>query len=216
MIKPLIYLTLMALSLGLSACSTFSRSDSSGYIDESDDPSTAKQFFMEKGNQKFENAKEELGYTSGRPLNENEAAAVFARVELNRLEGTLSYDQEKKQYYSLKPFFNNDLERIYFLRLPDKEARARWAANKGVTSNETQFDPVVTGMIEKNDISKGMSREAVKQSWGEPEFVDVAGNSIYGNERWRYNKLVSTDEGYKSETRIIYFESGRVTGWETL
>ncbi|MEK6556591.1 MAG: hypothetical protein AABZ31_15180, partial [Bdellovibrionota bacterium] len=70
-------------------------------------------------------------------------------------------------------------------------------------------------LIENNDIARGMSRNAVIQSWGNPDMEEFAGNPVYGNERWVYNKQVSTDQGYKQERRLIYFEAGRVVGWET-
>jgi len=204
-------------SLGLSACSLIdTRSESSGYADQTNAPSTAQEFYQERGAKNFNAAKEELGIQSGREVGEAEAQAIRMRVDLNRLERNLQNSQDQKQYYSLKPYFRSDAERIYFLRLPTKEARDRWANNQGITSNETVFDPSTNQLIEKNDIARGMSRGAVRQSWGEPDFVETAGNTMYGNERWRYSKQVSTEEGYKNETRIIFFESGRVVGWETL
>jgi hypothetical protein len=210
-------LSLVVLSLGLSACSLLNeRSGSSGYADVDSGPSAAQEFYRERGAKSFQSAKEELGILDNRELSEQEVRAVRNRVELNRLESRVENAQEKKQYYGLKPYFRNDGERIYFLKLPSREARERWASSQGLSTNETTFDSGITGLIEKNDIAKGMSRGAVRQSWGEPDFVETAGDQLYGNERWRYNKLVSTDEGYKSETRIIFFESGRVVGWETL
>lgn len=204
------------LSLGLTACSLFQRSDISGYAESGNNPSSAQEFYRIRQAKAFTAAKEELGIQSERELSEDEFQAVQARVELNRLEKGLNSSPEKKQYYALKPYFNNDLERIYFLRLPTREIRERWAARKGLTTNETAFDPGIMELIEKNDVARGMSRGAVRQSWGEPDFIEVAGKDLYGNERWRYTKLVSTEDGYKSETRIIFFEAGRVVGWETL
>ena len=208
-------LLIIILSIGLSACSLLNRSQSSGYTNSDTGPSTAQQFYIERQTMSFQEAKRDLGLEAAPSLNENQIQAVYARAELNRLEGTIRSSAEKKQYFSLKPYFHDDLERIYFLRLPDRETRARWVQSKGISTNETTFDPVITNLIDNNDISRGMSRTAVRQSWGDPDFVEVAGDSMYGNERWRYNKLVSNEDGYKSETRTIYFESGRVVGWET-
>lgn len=205
-------------SLGLTACSGLAtRSDSSGYADrDPQTPSTAEQYYSEKRRDAWGQAKEELGYTSPKELNEAEINTIRTRTELHRLEKSLNNDAEKKQYYSYKPYFRSDNERVQFLKLPTKEVRERWARGRGLSTEETTFSPVINQLIENNDVAKGMSKNAVRQSWGEPEFVEVAGNPLYGNERWRYNKLVSTEEGYKQETRLIYFEAGRVVGWETL
>ena len=58
-----------------------------------------------------------------------------------------------------------------------------------------------------------MSKRAVQESWGEPERIEVAGNPTYGNERWKYSTYVSSTEGFNEEERMIYFEGGRVVGW---
>jgi hypothetical protein len=202
--------------LGLSACSIISRSDNSGYNDLTESgPSTIEDFYRERKAKVWQETKEDLSIPAGAELGENEIQNIRTRIELNRLEKKLQSDIEKKQYFTLKPFFNNDSERVYYLKLPTQEARERWSNSRGISSVETAFNKQDTALIEKNDIAKGMSKNAVTQSWGEPDFVEVAGNSLYGNERWRYNKLVSTEEGYKNEMRFIYFDSGRVVGWET-
>lgn len=211
-------LTLLVLSLGLSACSTIlQRSERSGYADDGESRvETIEEYYSEKQKLRFDRAREELGISEGRPLTEGEVAAIRTRVELHRLEQALTHDAEKRQYYSYKPYFRNDAERVYFLSLPNREARERYARQRNLSTEETQFDQATLNLIEANDIGKGMSRNAVRQSWGEPDVIESAGNPIYGNERWVYNKLMSTQDGYKNERRIIYFEAGRVVGWETM
>jgi len=71
-------------------------------------------------------------------------------------------------------------------------------------------------LVDQNDITPGMTKQAVKDAWGEPEAIDVAGNPIYGNERWQYREQITSSEGYQTETRMVYFESGLVVGWEKL
>lgn len=212
-------LVITILAIGLSACSTLERSAGSGYRMEPenvDQMQSVEEFYFERSRQYWNDARNELGIPEGKTLTESEANAVRARVELNRLEQGLSYEAEKRQYYGYKPYFRNDYERIQFLKIPTREARERYARQKGITMDETKFDQATLNLIEANDIGRGMSRGAVKQSWGEPDLIESAGNPIYGNERWIYNKLVSTQDGYKSEKRVIYFEAGRVVGWETL
>ena len=204
-------------SAGLTACSTLERSGSSGYSAENSTESfnSLEEFYSTRHREKAKQARAQLGYESAQTLSESEASMVRARMELVQLERGLAYEAEKKQYFSYKPYFKNDFERIQFLQLPNREARERWAQNRGLKTEETQFDNLTQSLIEKNDIAKGMSRNAVIQSWGSPDFEEYAGNPIYGNERWVYNKQVSTDEGYKQERRLVYFEAGRVVGWET-
>jgi hypothetical protein len=204
-------------SVGLMACSTMgiSRSDSSGYI-SSRGLTSAQEFYLERKSQNIEDIKEELSIESGRELQQQEIEAIKARSELRRLENGLKSELEKKQYYNLKPYFRSDYDRIQFLRLPDYDARNRWANMKGISADQKSFDSYTLKLIENNDIAKGMTRSAVLQSWGDPEMVEVAGDPIYGNERWKYSKLTSSEDGYNNETRFIYFEGGVVIGWETL
>jgi len=203
--------------LGLSACSISHRSEQSGYANHfGSQAGSAQEFYREKRQNEWQSAKSDLGHNEQAELNPETAYQIRQRIELQRLEKEISNQQEKRQYYSYKPYFKNDADRIQFLKLPNREAKERWARQMGLTTEEKSFDNQTSELIDKNDIAKGMTRKAVTQSWGEPEIVEHAGNPIYGNERWRYNKLVSTEEGYKQETRIVYFEAGRVIGWETL
>ena len=211
-------LILALVSAGLSACASFDRSHESGYARSEYSPLTrgGEEFYIDRNRSQSQNARRDLGFDRGETLSETEAARVRARMDVAQLEKQLEYDAEKKQYYGFKPYFKNDWDRIEFLKLPNRKARARWASHRGLKTEETEFDSTTQVLIENNDISKGMSRDAVIQSWGSPDFEEHAGNPIYGNERWVYNKQVSTDQGYKQERRLVYFESGRVVGWETL
>jgi hypothetical protein len=161
-----------------------------------------------------EDAKEELGLGS-RPLSDDERIAVESRVRLKRMESRLATKREKKQYYDVRSALNSDRERIYFLSLPTYEARERWAQQRGIGGGgEEVYSEPIAKTIEANDIALGMTQKAVTQSWGDPDAVEVAGNPLYGYERWRYNRYISGNEGYQKELRIVYFEGGRVVGWE--
>lgn len=215
------FFTLIVLSLGLSACSVMQeRSTASGYYQAGTEVSahqSVQDFYRERARQKWTSAKAELGITKfTQELSESEAQAVRTRLALQRLENQLEYSMEKKQYYGYKPYFRNDQERLQFLSLPNREARERFAKARGVASINRKISPQSLRAIENTDIHKGMLKDAVIESWGEPDMREVAGDETYGNERWHYKKLVSSDEGYKQERRIIYFESGQVVGWDTL
>jgi hypothetical protein len=112
------------------------------------------------------------------------------------------------------PWLKNDEEKINLLEIPSVEGRQVWINKNKIWSRAQdlkEFDDVV----ESQDIAVGMPAEYVKKSWGEPVNIEVSGNPIYRNERWQYNKQVSTPQGYKQEKRYVYFEGGRVVGWET-
>ncbi len=207
---------LAILYLGLTACVTLQRSPESGYRSDSKEISVSptKEHYQEQRQLEITAAKEELGVPTSRPLTESEKRNVHNRIQLNRLEASLITPVERRQYYHLKPFFKNDSYRIYFLKLPSIAARKDWAQRKNITANNTEPPQAVIDAIENSDITLGMTKEAVVQSWGDPDNVEVAGNRLYGNERWNYLKYASSEEGYKKETRVIVFEAGRVSGWE--
>lgn len=200
--------------LGLSACSMLARSDRSGYAYDGDDqPMRPSDIYEQREASVIDDAKEELGLGS-RPLSDEERQTVEDRVRLKRKEAGLATKREKKQYYGVRSLLRSDRERLYFLSLPTIEARERWAQTRGLGGSEETVTEDVAKTIDSNDISLGMSQKAVMQSWGDPDAVEVAGNPLYGYERWRYNRYVSGNEGYQKEMRIVYFEGGRVVGWE--
>lgn len=201
---------------GLSACSTFfNRDPRSGYADGDPAVFRATDFYDERHKHREEQAREELGWETGRSLSEAERTVLEQRLRLTKLESKLESQREKRQYYQLKGVLRNDRERIGFLNLPSVEARERWANARGLVANDESHTDEVASLIEKNDVTVGMSQKAVNESWGDPDLVEVAGDPIYGNERWRYSRYISSNDGYQKQTRIIYFESGRVVGWET-
>jgi hypothetical protein len=202
--------------LGLSACTTFmSRSMHSGYSYEDDDGQAPQQLdlYQQKQANVEDEAKEELGLGS-RPLSDDERGAIENRIRLKRMETRLATKREKKQYFNVRAALRSDRERIYFLSLPTYEAKERWAQQRGLGAQDETYPEEVAKTIESNDIALGMSQKAVTQSWGDPDAVEVAGNPLYGYERWKYNRYISGNEGYQKEMRVVYFEGGRVVGWE--
>jgi hypothetical protein len=136
-------------------------------------------------------------------------------MELKRLERTeIEGRRDRDQYYKAKALLRSDAERIEFLRVGSFEGRDRWLRAQGINLASPKHAPDVQELITQNDIAVGMSKQAVRESWGEPEAVEVAGNPVYGNERWRYAEQIASSEGYQTEGRMIYFEGGRVVGWD--
>lgn len=204
----------VAIGLGLSACAILERNPRSGYgYDESQTSTGAVDLYEQRAQKQEMDAREELGIDS-RLLTEDERFAVDARLRLKRMESKLATKRDKKQYYDVRGALKNDRERIQFLALPTYEARQRWAQQRGLGESEEGFPDNIAATIESNDIALGMTQKAVTQSWGDPDAVEVAGNALYGFERWKYNRYVSGNEGYQKEMRIVYFEGGRVVGWE--
>ncbi|HMN67363.1 MAG TPA: hypothetical protein PKC28_02385 [Bdellovibrionales bacterium] len=205
---------LIALSfLGLSACAMIERSAQSGYMYENDGYQRSADIYQQKALPTESEAREELGML-GRSLEDDERAAVETRIRLKRQEAKLATKREKQQYYQVRSALKNDRERLHFLSLPTFEARERWAAGRGLGVSEEAYSEDVAKTIESNDIALGMSQKAVMESWGDPDAVEIAGNAVYGLERWKYNRYVSGNEGYQKELRVVYFEGGRVVGWE--
>ncbi len=200
--------------LGLTACALLDRDPRSGYLDSGAIPGeSARDLYVQRQKQNEMEAREELGLTS-RTLSEDQASMVLNRMKLKRLEAGLKSESDKKQYFTVRSALGSDAERIRFLSLPGYESRARFVKARGLESPSEVVTPAHALLIETNDITLGMSQKAVTESWGDPDVVEIAGNPIYGYERWRYNRYVSGNEGYEKEQRVVYFEGGRVVGWE--
>ncbi|MCB0386857.1 MAG: hypothetical protein KDD43_15795 [Bdellovibrionales bacterium] len=217
--KRISILPALLLAFGLSACSLLQRHYSSGYYgDESNlAPDPAADFYHLRKAHEQQEALEEMGIDPTRPLGENEQRTLEVRLQLKRLEEEIPTKREKQQYYRYKAFLPGDLARITFLRIPSVEGRERWIQKLGVSHDDSNgYSEDVAQIIENNDIIVGMSQKAVTESWGDPDLVEVAGDPIFRNERWKYSKHVSSEDGYRKEMRIIYFEGGRVVGWESL
>ena len=96
-------------------------------------------------------------------------------------------------------------ERIYFLQLSHDE-RQEYLGSRGLlrepkySSLEEQYG------VRSEVVTLGMTKSEVMSSIGRPQQVEVAGNPNYENERWLYS--------VNGATKYIYFESGRVEGWE--
>jgi hypothetical protein len=158
----------------------------------------------------------DLGITPN-ALNQPEIRKKYdLHLAIKNSERFLKTDREKKQYYSSIPWFKDDTERMEFLNQPGYNARLLWMRNKGFGKRPIQIDEDSALLIEKKDVALGMSQEHVRKSWGPPDAIEIAGSSLFKNERWKYKRYVSSSEGYKLQKRIVYFEGGKLVGWEQL
>jgi hypothetical protein len=207
----------LIMALGLSACSSLQRSTESGYADGSTVTYDAPlEYQTERQQYLDQQALIDLGLPPNTPIDEQTAALIDDHIEVSRLEKQLVTAKEKKQYYALKGFMKDDKERIRFLELPGTEVREQWARANGIDRREDLLTSSAAPLIEKKDIALGMTHKAVQESWGDPEAVEISGDPLFGNERWRYTHYTSGPSGYAKQQRIVYFKSGRVVGWETL
>lgn len=145
---------------------------------------------------------------------DDDFARLSTKTRLKQLENGIRTKKEMDQYSRVLPYLKSEGERIEFLELADYEARQKWMNQKNFMDRARQTQDNMQELIEAQDIAVGMPQTLVKRAWGDPEHIEVSGNPQFRNERWRYSKYVSTPEGYKLERKSVYFEGGRVAGWE--
>ncbi|MCX7977417.1 MAG: outer membrane protein assembly factor BamE [Bdellovibrionaceae bacterium] len=196
-----------------SSCSVFQRSNASGYADG---PQLRRASTSSPLTKELYSASHELGIDPSSPLSPDDRARIELRHELRTLERSLETRQEKEQYSKILPWFNDDKEKIQFLRIQSLQGRENWIRRSGILQRMNQVDPEMEKIVNEGDIAIGMTTELVRRAWGDPTTVEVSGNPIYRNERWKYIRNVPSSEGYRTEKRIVYFEAGRVVGWDTL
>ena len=162
----------------------------------------------------FEKYAFELGLNPAGQISETELLAVKNRAKLRKLERVIQTDREQSQYAKILPFLKTDGEKIDYLTIPSIEGRLAWAGRNKIWARAIP-DPKLSDVADKQDIAVGMTGTLVRRAWGEPIDIEASGNPIYRNEKWKYVKDVPTVNGYKRERRFVYFEAGRVIGWET-
>ncbi|MDZ4660374.1 MAG: hypothetical protein SGJ18_02015 [Pseudomonadota bacterium] len=204
-------LTFLSLFLLLSGCTLFGRSSNYGPDIYEADPELL-DYYHEKQNLERSQAKAQVRALS--PKGEISDAAIERKQLLNRLEYRIANKKESELYYRYKPYFSSDSQRIRFLQTDSYDTKIDWLRHYKITTEIEKFQPQVQAMIDASDITLGMQKEAVVQSWGEPEAKEISGNPTYGNERWKYVKHVPENANYGLETRYVYFEGGLVSGWE--
>lgn len=136
------------------------------------------------------------------------------KTRLKKLENAIATKKELEQYSRVLPYLKDEDERIEFLALGDYEAKQKYLKDANINSRTIKSQDDYRELVEAQDIGIGMTQNLVRKSWGEPDNIEVSGNPLFRNERWKYNKYVSTPDGYKPEKKIVYFEGGRVVGWE--
>lgn len=197
----------------LAGCAGFQRSTSSGYGSDGVQYSDNR----DRGSSRDKSVRQ-TAYEMGKDpssLSESDLEDIRNRQKVRELERSLSSKKEKEQYSKVLPWLKNDEEKISFLSIPSLEGRQQWMNSHKIWDRSQAPQAEMKDLIETQDIAIGMPQDYVKRSWGEPVSIEVSGNPIYKNERWKYQRFSSSPEGYRKETRFVYFEGGRVVGWET-
>jgi len=148
-------------------------------------------------------------------IDSGNASPAYYKNKIRDLEKGLVTKQDKSLYSKLLPWFQTDEEKLSFLRNSDYEEKQKWVIRTKILNRPTDLAGRYKRLIDNQDIAIGMPNEIVKKSWGDPINVESSGNALFKNEKWRYARTVSTSEGFKQEKRVVYFEGGRVVGWET-
>lgn len=205
-------LLLMSYFMVLSGCAQFERSPGSGYKESSQ--------YSDKmpPNNRYDRATRQTAYELGKSpedLSYEDIDSIRSRQKLRELERTLISKKEREQYSKVLPWLLSDTEKIEFLSIPSIEGRQQWINRRNIWARSQAPQEEVKSLIESQDIAVGMPQEYVRKSWGDPMNVEVSGNPLYKNERWKYQRQVATSQGFRKETRFVYFEGGRVVGWET-
>ncbi len=209
--RNLFALIMVAMVALISACTSLQRSPSSGYANSSYESSPKSV----RRDSRSDASVAKLGYDDLSSLSDSELRRVHQLATLDHAEQLIEGRREREQYFANKPYIKNDRDRLAFLALPDFETREKWLDSHHVNGSSTPNTSLMQNIVDQNDVAVGMTKQAVRDSWGPPDSVEVAGNPMYGNEKWMYTEQTASTEGYRNEKRAIVFEGGRVVGWET-
>jgi hypothetical protein len=207
--------SLCVLPFLMSACAQLQRSMDSGYAAKK--PKVVSSYStVESANVDSDTARVayELGFNPGN-LTADEMHQVQQRKTVKGLEKALDSRQEKEQYSKVLPWLKEDQEKIDFLSIPSIEGRQAWINKNNIWARAKVPVNRMKELIDAQDIAVGMPMEYVKRAWGDPVAVEVSGNPVYKNERWKYMRSVPGSDGFHQQKRFVYFEGGRVTGWDT-
>lgn len=212
-------LTLLIGLMFLASCAMMMEQRS--FVDEMDFETDG--FFVP--NQDFEVMPGDEGqaFWNDQDINQRTPASTFSskeRLYTNSLKKELKYRESKlpegeyRRYLQDQEFLETDSEKIYYLKLSYAK-RSEYLSGKSLNysynSIKTYKKPSLEQRIYEDEqsytqgVSVGMKKQDVRESWGRPYRIDVAGNPEFENERWIYNKA--------GKTQVVYFENGMVNGW---
>ncbi|WP_413288730.1 hypothetical protein [Bdellovibrio sp. HCB337] len=199
----------------LAGCAVFNRSVESGYASRT--PKVVNAYSSTETPRPESDSTRtayELGFDPNN-MSGDELQQVQQRQQLRDLEKGLRSRQEKEQYSKVLPWLQTDEEKIAMLSIPSLEGRQNWINRNGVWGRARVPATRMKELIDSQDIAVGMPMEYVRRAWGDPLSIETSGNPVYRNERWRYTRNVPGSDGFHQQKRFVYFEGGRVVGWDT-
>lgn len=209
------YSLLALLPFTLVACAQFQRSMNSGYATKTPKVvTTYSGTAAPQGDSDNSRVAYEMGFNPT-TMSTDEAQQVQQRKRLRDLEKTLDSRQAKEQYSKVLPWLKDDAEKIELLTIPSLEGRQSWINRNNIWGRARVPVARMKELIDSQDIAMGMPMEYVRRAWGDPLTVEVSGNPVYKNERWKYMRNVPGSDGFHQQKRYVYFEGGRVVGWDT-
>lgn len=141
-------------------------------------------------------------------------AAIDIKIRLKQLENQLSSNRDLDQYSKALPWFHSDAEKVEFLNSGGFSERQNWLQSHNFGGRQARVMSDLQEVVHNQDIVIGMPDALVKKSWGDPQSIEISGRPAFRNERWKYTKNISTSDGFKAEQKFVYFEGGKVVGWE--
>lgn len=190
----------------------FSREMGFGQLEYVDEPTfmANRDFMVVAGDdgRDFRSSQEINSRTPASAMSREEAMYQQSlKKELFALENSLS-DEEYSDYMRYRGSLGSISEHIYFLKL-NPRSRADYLQAKGLSKNKRVISNGYQRPISPpSNVTLGMAKTDIMRSWGQPRFKEYAGDPSEQNERWIYS--------HGGVTRMIYFESGAVAGWETV
>lgn len=167
----------------------------------------------------------ESGYGAGsgpkRVSSTNAPSVSPDRINLTAIQRVQDFEKrmtsqrEKEHYSRLLPWFESDTEKIEYLSLKDLPSKEEFARSRSIWQRAQNPSSSTLTMIQNQDIAMGMPQDYVRKSWGEPLSIEVSGDPLFKNEKWKYMRQISTPRGFAQEKRSVFFEGGKVAGWQT-
>ena len=158
--------------------------------------------------------KKEYSETPDKPVS-GATDEQLTHIRIKDYERQLKGQREKELYSKLLPWFRDEDEKLEYLSLSNLQEKQEWATDKKIWNRAKSPNDEMRTLMMNQDIAIGMPMDYVMKSWGDPLVREVSGNPLFRNEKWRYSRSISTQDGFKQEKRTVYFEGGKVVGWET-
>ncbi len=155
------------------------------------------------------------------PMNELQREKEFNRNlvkrSLEEKEAALS-DDDLKAYKEYSAYLPSASEKLYYLSLDPSERPIYISSKRGPEEKkffpkritvpsvkETPASRSIASQVISPDIRLGMSKDDVRNLWGEPKIVEYSGSKKDENEHWVFRDGL--------ERKELYFEAGQVSGW---